>query len=111
MAVAMLFLEIPLCTLCCAGPRTEKFQEIFAKPLLRAILYVGFAFLMWLSIAIAASTLIIPAIPLTATAGLYGTSVFKKEDPVADKKQRLPIDDPEQGRQPIYTINENTGLL
>lgn len=111
MSVAMLFLEIPLITLCCSGPRTEKFQEIFAKPMLRAILYFGFAFIMWLSIAIAASTLIIPAVTLTITAGLYATSVFKKEDPVADKRQQRLVAGVEEGRQPVDPVNENTNLL
>jgi len=41
MAVAMMFLEIPLLTICCRGPLTEKFQKIFAKSLLRAGLYLG----------------------------------------------------------------------
>jgi len=41
---------------------------------------------MWLSLVIAASTLLIPAITLTLTSALYGTAVCKKEDPLQEKQ-------------------------
>jgi len=86
-SIMMLFLEIPICTWCCSGPKTDKFQERFAKPLMRAALYLIFAVIMWLSLLICTSTLIIPACSLTVTAIFYSTAVFRKEDPVADKRQ------------------------
>ncbi|KAI8819137.1 uncharacterized protein EV422DRAFT_119052 [Fimicolochytrium jonesii] len=79
-AFFMIWLEIPLLTVCCpGGPKIDAFQRFFQNTLFRSILYAVFAVVMWLSILSSASTLIIAAITLSFTSIFYFISVFKKE--------------------------------
>ena len=73
-------LEIPFCHSCLDS---DGFMAKFIKSsALRSLLYLIFAIVLWASLSVAISTLIIPAISMTITAILYMTSLFKKEEPV-----------------------------
>lgn len=82
-AGVMLLLEVPILTSCCpcAGPRTESFVKFFSNPIFKTCLYAVFAALIWVSLLVATSTMIISALALTTTCGLYGVAMFRKDTP------------------------------
>ncbi|KAJ3009791.1 Golgi apparatus membrane protein tvp18 [Thoreauomyces humboldtii] len=80
-AFFMIWLEIPLLTVCIpGGPKIDAFQRFFQNTLFRSILYAVFAVLIWLSILMKASSLLVAAITLSATSIFYFISVLKKEN-------------------------------
>ncbi|KNC95823.1 uncharacterized protein SPPG_08763 [Spizellomyces punctatus DAOM BR117] len=80
-AFFMIWLEIPLLTVCLpGGPKIESFKQFFANTLFRSALYAVFAVLIWLSILMQATSLLTAAITLTLTCVFYLISVFKKEE-------------------------------
>ncbi|KAI8915444.1 hypothetical protein PhCBS80983_g05617 [Powellomyces hirtus] len=80
-AFFMIWLEIPLLTVCCpGGPKIDAFQKFFQNTLFRSILYAVFAVLIWLSILMSATSLIVAAITLSLTSIFYFISVIKKEE-------------------------------
>ncbi|KAI9193067.1 uncharacterized protein BJ171DRAFT_533890 [Polychytrium aggregatum] len=79
-AAVMIFLEVPILTKCCpAGPRFSAFLGFFESTVFRTGLYAAFAVLMWLSLLSGASSLLVCAITLTATAGCYTIAMIKRE--------------------------------
>jgi len=56
-----------------------KFKLFFKKPLLRTILYLVFSILLWISLVIEASILIINALMLLGCCILYGLASLKKQ--------------------------------
>lgn len=79
-AFLMVFLELPLVAFCCPSFEiVNKFKQFFENIILRTVLYLGFAFLIWLSLIMSVSTLIIPAVFLTLTSAFYGIAQLKHE--------------------------------
>ncbi|KAJ3103968.1 Golgi apparatus membrane protein tvp18 [Phlyctochytrium planicorne] len=80
-AFLIILLEIPIVTQCCAcGPATSGFLKFFENAVFRTVLYVVFAGIIWLSILMTATSLIIGAISLTVTVIFYGIAASKKEE-------------------------------
>jgi len=76
----LLFLELPFLMSCCpTGKRFDNFVKFFASPILRSILYGGFATLMWLSILIETSSLLACAITMTFAFCFYFYASVKNE--------------------------------
>ncbi|KAJ3172934.1 Golgi apparatus membrane protein tvp18 [Geranomyces variabilis] len=80
-AFFMIWLEIPLLTVCCpGGPKIDAFQKFFQNTLFRSILYAVFAVLIWLSILMSATSLLVAAISLSFTCIFYFISVIRREE-------------------------------
>ncbi|KAI8833544.1 hypothetical protein BC829DRAFT_407783 [Chytridium lagenaria] len=80
-AAIIVLLEIPIVTQCCpCGPSTSSFLKFFENTVFRTVLYLVFSGIIWLSIIMAASSLIIGAITLTVTFILYGIAATRKEE-------------------------------
>ncbi|KXS21484.1 hypothetical protein M427DRAFT_50919 [Gonapodya prolifera JEL478] len=83
-AVIIFFCEIPFCIKCC--PTSDRFDN-FVKQVLdnimyRILLYAVMTVLMWLSLLMGRSWLILPAITLTVVTLLYTVAWVRKEDRV-----------------------------
>ncbi|KAJ3037477.1 Golgi apparatus membrane protein tvp18 [Rhizophlyctis rosea] len=77
----MLFLEIPWLTKCCpTSPKFDTFIKTMENTLFRTILYAVFAIIIWLSILMHATSLLVAAITLSITTICYIIAFFKKED-------------------------------
>ncbi|KAI9485660.1 MAG: hypothetical protein EXX96DRAFT_545967 [Benjaminiella poitrasii] len=77
-AVILLFVEVPLITRCCpTGPRFDSFIAYFENTWFRAILYLVFAVVMFLSNLIGPSSLIACAVVLLLAALCYGGAAVK----------------------------------
>ncbi|KAJ3209811.1 Golgi apparatus membrane protein tvp18 [Dinochytrium kinnereticum] len=80
-AAIIVLLEIPIITQCCpCGPNTSSFLKFFENTVFRTILYLVFAGIIWLSIIMAASSIIVAALALTVTFVFYGIASSKKEE-------------------------------
>ncbi|KAJ3343445.1 Golgi apparatus membrane protein tvp18 [Gonapodya sp. JEL0774] len=83
-AVIICFIEIPFCIKCC--PTSERFDTFVTQVLdsitYRILLYVVMTVLMWLSLLIGRTWLILPAITLSVVTLLYIVAWLKKEDRV-----------------------------
>ncbi|KAI9328483.1 hypothetical protein DFJ73DRAFT_964501 [Zopfochytrium polystomum] len=81
-AFVMILLELPIITSCCpcTGPRTESFVKFFANPIFKSLLYASFAVLLWLSVLMSGSAVVISAIALSVTTVLYGIASFRRDE-------------------------------
>ncbi|RKO97847.1 hypothetical protein CXG81DRAFT_15580 [Caulochytrium protostelioides] len=80
MAGIMLFYELPFLTFCCRrAPLFDRFIEFFNPPAMRSVLYLIFAVVMWLSLLVGSSSLIVPAVFLSLTFFCYLTAFFRKQ--------------------------------
>jgi hypothetical protein len=61
-------------------PNSERFVKFFSNASFRTLLYLSFAVLMWLSILMATTSMLIAAISLTFTTICYAIAVLKKEE-------------------------------
>ncbi|KAI9156001.1 Golgi apparatus membrane protein tvp18 [Blastocladiella emersonii ATCC 22665] len=82
-AFIMILLEIPVFQKCCPhGPRVQAFVKYFEGNYLRAVLYVGFSVLMWLTLTISSSFtfFILGALTTAFSAFCYGIAGLKKQE-------------------------------
>ncbi|KAI9146079.1 hypothetical protein BKA69DRAFT_322713 [Paraphysoderma sedebokerense] len=80
-AAVMFLMELPFFAKCCpTGPRMQSCIAFFEGNWLRAALYAAFAFMMWLSLMVAASGLIVSAVTLTICAICYALAGFKHQE-------------------------------
>ncbi|KAJ3307340.1 Golgi apparatus membrane protein tvp18, partial [Blyttiomyces sp. JEL0837] len=80
-AAVMIFLELPILTAWCpTGPRTEKFVKFFHNTLFKTLLYLAFAVLIWISLLMKGTAIVVGAIALSITCVLYGISAMRKDE-------------------------------
>ncbi|KAI9014061.1 hypothetical protein DFJ74DRAFT_681131 [Hyaloraphidium curvatum] len=76
----ILFTEIPFCLkICPFNEGFNNFMKTFENPIYRTLMYLVMTVVMWCSLSISTTTLIIPCLTLTATFICYAISAFKKE--------------------------------
>ncbi|KAI9218954.1 hypothetical protein BC828DRAFT_387292 [Blastocladiella britannica] len=80
-AFFMILLEIPLFQKCCpTGPKVQSVVKFFEGNGLRAVLYLVFSVLMWLSLSVGFGLLIIAALTELFASLCYAVAAFKKQE-------------------------------
>ncbi|KAJ3081814.1 hypothetical protein HDU99_004591 [Rhizoclosmatium hyalinum] len=89
----IVILEVPFATKWCpTGPRMQKMAQFFTNPIFRTLLYAGMSAVMWLSILMASTLILIPAISLSVTTLAYAVAMFKMDPPAT------PLAEPNLGK-------------
>ncbi|KAI9340900.1 hypothetical protein BDR26DRAFT_342766 [Obelidium mucronatum] len=84
----IVILEIPFITKWCpTGPRTQRISEFFSNPVFKTLLYASCSAVMWLSILMASTLIIVPAISLSVTTVAYGIAIIRKDAPATPLKE------------------------
>ncbi|KAJ3115034.1 hypothetical protein HDU96_001261 [Phlyctochytrium bullatum] len=81
-AFFIVLLEIPIVTQCCScfGERTSSMLKFFENTIFRTVLYLVFAGIIWLSLMMNVTSLIIGAIGLTITMIFYGIAAAQNQE-------------------------------
>ncbi|ORZ33371.1 hypothetical protein BCR44DRAFT_41085 [Catenaria anguillulae PL171] len=82
MAFVMILLELPIFQKCCpTGPKMQAFIKYFEGNYLRAVLYVGFSVIMWVSLTVEKSfAFIVAGITTLFSAFCYAFAGVKNQE-------------------------------
>ncbi|KAJ3195265.1 hypothetical protein HDU83_002242 [Entophlyctis luteolus] len=61
--------------------------EFFANPIFKTLLYAGCSAIMWVSILMATTSIIVPAISLSLATLAYGIAIIKRDAPAVALKE------------------------
>ncbi|PGG98821.1 hypothetical protein AJ80_09458 [Polytolypa hystricis UAMH7299] len=86
MSFILVFIEIPLLLRICPTSSTfDAFIRRFTTNWMRAVVYVAFSAVNWLTLIIGGSTLLVPAVFLLIAAAFYGLAGLKSQEFVGSK--------------------------
>ncbi|EGF83491.1 hypothetical protein BATDEDRAFT_85033 [Batrachochytrium dendrobatidis JAM81] len=73
--------EMPFCAKCCANDNLKRVSDFFQANQFKACLYLVFSIVLWCSIRVQASTILVSATFMTFTTAFYAIAALRHEDP------------------------------